>query len=192
MKKSTWIALGVFALLFIALLVSQNIESAPVETPVPTEQPTLRGLDDLDIAKIIYTDSTGTTIELDKVEDLNWTSPTNPEGQVTAGNIEELMSNLSNLSILAALPEDSALEGLGLDAPLFTITFVFEDETNYKIEIGIPTAMSDGYYALIDEDDILVLPTSTIEYLPTLMVKIITPPTVTPDPEATPTVTPTP
>jgi hypothetical protein len=192
MKKTTWIALGTFVLLLIAFLISQNIETAPEETPVPTEQPTLRTLDDQDIVNIIYTDSSGNTIELERMEDLAWTSPTHPDAPVTAGNIEELISNLSGLSILSSLPSDVALGDYGLDTPSFTITFTFEDKITYQIEIGSPTALSDGYYARLDDNEILVLPTSTIEYLPTLMIKITVPPTATPNLETTPVTTPTP
>lgn len=192
MKKTTWFALGAFVLLLIGFLISQNIEPAPVETPAPTKQPALQELDDQDIAQIIYTDMTGVTIELDKVEALTWTSPTDPEAQVTAGNIEELLAYLSGLSIISTLPADTALEDVGLDAPAYSITFIFEDKSTYKIEVGEPTAMSDGYYARIDGSEIFVLPTSTMEYMPTLMYTIVTPPTATPDPEATSTLTPTP
>jgi hypothetical protein len=192
MKKTTWFALGAFVLLLIGFLISQNIESAPEATPVPTEQPALRALDDQDIAQILYTDATGVTIELDKAEALSWTSPTHPEAQVTAGKIEELLANLSGLSIISTLPADTTLADLGLDAPIYTISFVLEDEATYRIAIGGPTAMLDGYYAWIDESEIVVLPTTTMEYLPTLMYTIVTPPTATPDPEAVPSLTPTP
>ena len=192
MKKTTWFVLGAFALLLVGFLISQNIESAPEETPVPTEEPTLRVLDDQNITQILYTDATSVTIELDKVEALTWTSPTHPEAQVTAGRIEELLANLSGLSIISTLPADTPLADLSLDAPIYSITFVLEDESTYRIEVGSPTAMRDGYYAWIDESEIVVLPTTTMEYLPTLMYTIVIPPTATPDPEALPTTTPTP
>lgn len=192
MKKTTWFVLGAFALLLVGFLISQNIESAPEETPVPTEEPTLRVLDDQNITQILYTDATGVTIELDKVEALTWTSPTHPEAQVTAGRIEELLANLSGLSIISTLPADTPFADLSLDAPIYSITFVLEDESTYRIEVGSPTAMRDGYYAWIDESEIVVLPTTTMEYLPTLMYTIVIPPTATPDPEALPTTTPTP
>ena len=192
MKKTTWFVLGAFALLLVGFLISQNIESAPEETPVPTEEPTLRVLDDQNITQILYTDATGVTIELDKVEALTWTSPTHPEAQVTAGRIEELLANLSGLSIISTLSADTPLADLSLDAPIYSITFVLEDESTYRIEVGSPTAMRDGYYAWIDESEIVVLPTTTMEYLPTLMYTIVIPPTATPDPEALPTTTPTP
>lgn len=192
MKKTTWIALGAFALVLIAFLVSQNIESAPVETPVPTEEPSLRELDDQKIAEIDYTDTTGVTIVLQKVEDLVWTSPTDPEAQITAGNIEQLLSYFSGLSILSTLPFDTALEDVGLVEPVYTITFVMEDGSTYRLDVGEPTAMSDGYYTWVDESEIVVLPVSTMEYIPTFMYIITTPPTATPDPETTITVTPTP
>jgi len=192
MKKTTWIALGAFALVLIAFLVSQNIESAPVETPVPTEEPSLRELDDQKIAEIDYTDTTGVTIVLQKVEDLVWTSPTDPEAQITAGNIEQLLSYFSGLSILSTLPFDTALEDVGLVEPVYTITFVMEDGSTYRFDVGEPTAMSDGYYTWVDESEIVVLPVSTMEYIPTFMYIITTPPTATPDPETTITVTPTP
>lgn len=192
MKKTTWIALGAFALVLIAFLVSQNIESAPVETPVPTVEPSLRELDDQEIAEIDYTDTTGVTIVLQKIEDLVWASPTDPEAQITAGNIEQLLSYFSGLSILSTLPFDTALEDVGLVEPVYTITFVMEDGSSYRLDVGEPTAMSDGYYTWVDESEIVVLPVSTMEYIPTFMYIITTPPTATPDPETTITVTPTP
>lgn len=192
MKKTTWIALGAFALVLIAFLVLQNNESAPVETPVPTLEPTLRGLDDQQITEIEYTDSTGVTIALEKVEALTWVSPTDPEAQVTAGKIEQLLSYLSGLSIMSTLPADTALDDLGLNEPLYSISFVLEDESTYRIEVGAPTAMSDGYYAWVDESEILVLPAATIETIPGLMYTIVSPPTATPELEPATTLTPTP
>ena len=192
MKKPTWIALGAFALVLIAFLVFQNNESAPVFQPVPTEEPSLRELNDQDIAEIDYTDTAGVTIVLEKVEALSWTSPTDPEAQITAGNIEQLLSYFSGLNILSTLPPDTALKDLGLDEPQFTITFVMEDESTYRLEVGDPTPMSDGFYTWIDENEIVVLPVANMEYIPTIMYMITTPPTATPDPEATTTATPTP
>jgi hypothetical protein len=192
MKKTTWIALGAFALVLIAFLVMQNNESAPDETPVPTVAPTLRELDDQQITEIEYTDSTGVTILLEKVEALTWTSPTNPEAQVTAGKIEQLLAYLSDLSILSTLPSDTALDQLGLNEPIYSINFIMQDESTYRIEVGAPTAMSDGYYAWVDESEILVLPTTTMETIPGLMYTIVLPPTATPEPEPAATLTPTP
>lgn len=192
MKKTTWIALGAFALVLIAFLIMQNNELAPVETPVPTIVPTLQELDDQTITEIEYADSIGATIVLEKIEALSWISPTNPEAQVTAGKIEELLSYLSGLNIVTTLPEVVALDEVGLDEPLYTITFIMNDGTPYQIEVGDPTAMSDGYYARIDENEILVLPLTTMETIPGLMYTIVTPPTVTPELEPTTTITPTP
>lgn len=84
------------------------------------------------------------------------------------------------------------MDDVGLDAPAYSITFVFDDKSIYKFEVGEPTSMSDGYYARIDESEIFVLPTSTMGHMPTLMYTIVTMPTATPDPEATPTSTPPP
>ncbi len=192
MKKSTWMALGVFALVLIAFLVVQNIESAPDETPLPTATPALRALDDQDIAEIDYEDMQDVSIVLEQVEPLTWTSPTDPEAQITAGYIEQLMSYFSGLSIISTLPADTPLEDVGLDKPQYTITFVMEDGSTYKLDVGNPTPMSDGYYTWVDESKIVVLPVSNLEYIPTFMYIITTPPTATPDPEASTTVTPTP
>jgi len=192
MKKTTWFALGAFALVLIAFLVSQNIESAPVETPVPTEAPALRILDDQEITKIEYADIQGVSIILDKVEGLTWTSPTDPEAQITAGNIEELLSYFSELRILSILPEDSPAENFGLNEPAFTLTFFMEDGSTYQLIVGDPTPMSDGYYTWIDKKEMVVLPITTLEYIPTFMYYITTPPIATPDLEPTQIVTPTP
>lgn len=169
MKKSTWMALGVFALVLIAFLVVQNIESAPDETPLPTATPALRALDDQDIAEIDYEDMQDISIVLEQVEPLTWTSPTDPEAQITAGYIEQLMSYFSDLSIISTLPANTPLEDVGLDKPQYTITFVLEDGSTYKLDVGNPTPISDGYYTWVDESEIVVLPVSNLEYIPTFM-----------------------
>ncbi|QRN83726.1 DUF4340 domain-containing protein [Chloroflexota bacterium] len=192
MKKSTWLALGVFALVLIAFFAVQNIESAPVEPTVPTDTPALQVLDDQDITEIDYEDMQDVTIVFKQVEPLTWTSPTDPEAQITAGYIEQLLSYFSGLNIISTLPADTPLEDVGLDAPLYTITFVMEDGSTYKLDVGGPTPMRDGYYTWIDESEIVVLPVSNIEYIPTIMYIIMTPPKATPDPDASTTVTPTP
>jgi hypothetical protein len=191
MKKTTWFVLGAFALLLAAFLVLQNIEKnkEPVETPVPTSQPTLRSLDDQDISQIDYTDSLGEDIQFVHEDSLMWTSPTHPASTITAGNIEELIANLSELNILSTLSNTTSPEDLGLANPNAVVVFTFTDGSTYKLEIGNPTPMGDGYYVRIDGIEIVVLPYDSIEQVATSFLTLTQTPT--PEPEITETTTPT-
>jgi hypothetical protein len=190
MKKSTWIVLGVFALLLIAFLVFQNVDLEQVEeTPVPTTQPVLRSLDDQNISEIEYMDSTGEGILFVQETSLEWTSPSHPYSEITAGNIEELIANLSELKILATLSSSTTAEEVGIDTPNAVVVFTFNDGSTYKLEIGNPTAIGDGYYVQIDDEEIVVLPYDSIEQVATLFLSLTETPT--PEPEITETLSPT-
>lgn len=179
MKKSTWAVLGAFALILIAFLVYQNIQPAMDETPTPTPQPTLRQLNDREIISISYVDADSAPISVEKDSELSWYMPTDAETTVAAGKIEELIANLSNLRLLASLPEDASLADLGLLQPDKTVEIHFEDETTYLIEIGDTTPLGDGYYARIDQGNIVVLPAESINQVHTIFFDFITEPTPT-------------
>ncbi|MCB2203073.1 DUF4340 domain-containing protein [bacterium] len=183
MKKSTWIVLEAFVLILIAYLVIQNAPPAVEETPTPTAQPTLRYLDDMDIQSITYTDADGAPITVEKDAELLWHSPTDPEANVTAGKIEELIANLSELRLLSTLPEDASMAALGLAQPTFTIEFGFEDQSTYLIEIGDETPLGDGYYARIDQGKIVALPAESVNQVHTIFFDFIAEPTHTPPPD---------
>ena len=73
------------------------------EEPVePTATPhVLQSLDDQALKSIIYhRPGWETVVQLDKVDTLMWTVATHPDGVVTAGNVEEIISYLSELQIL--------------------------------------------------------------------------------------------
>lgn len=181
MKRTTWIVLAAFVLLLTAFLVDQNVEPALMETPVPTAQPALRNLDDQDIQSITYVDADNTSIILEKEGELTWISPTDPDATLSAGNIEELIANLSELTVLATMTQNISLSDLWLDEPVFTVKFIFEDDGSaYFIEIGNVTPFGDGYYARIDRGEIVVLPADSISQVRSIFLDFITDPTPTP------------
>ncbi len=199
MKKSTWIILGIFAVLLAAFLLYPEIAPSEEEPAEPTATPhVLQSLDDQALTSIIYHGLNGETIQLDKVDTLSWTVETHPEGVVTAGNVEEIISYLSELQILAEVSDEKDLAEVGLDEPQQSIAFIHEDGSAYTLEFGNLTALGDGYYALINGHDIVVLPNRGIDQFGSLFDSIIHPPTPTPEFTETssetlePTNTPTP
>jgi hypothetical protein len=70
-----------------------------------------------------------------------------------------------------------------------SIIFVYEDGSEYMLEFGNLTALGDGYYALINGQDIIVLPDGGIDQFGTLFDSIIHPPTPTPEFSETPSET---
>jgi len=180
MKKSTWIVVGAFILFLIAFLLFQKSPSEPVDVPEPTPQPTLRSINDQELISFTYQEMDGETIHLEKTDTLDWTVTTHPEAQVTAGNVEAVISNLSNLRILTTLSEIPPLDEIGLEIPQMTITFDFEDGTTFKIDIGDLTPLNNGYYTRIDNGDLIVLPMGSIDQVALIFNTIITPSTPTP------------
>ncbi len=199
MKKSTWIILGIFAVLLAAFLLYPEIAPSEEEPAEPTATPhVLQSLDDQALSRITYHGLDGETIQLDKVDTLSWTVTTHPDGIVTAGNVEEILSYLSELQILSEITDEKDLAEVGLDEPQQSIVFLYEDGSEYTLEFGNLTVLGDGYYALKNGQDIIVLPNGSIDQLGTLFDSIIHPPTPTPEftetPSASlePSTTPTP
>jgi hypothetical protein len=182
MKKSTWIMLGIFAVLLAAFLLYPKIAPSDEEPVEPTATPhILKSLDDQALKSILYESPEGETIQLDKVDTLSWTVATHPDGVVTAGNVEEIISYLSGLKILSEVTDDNTLSEVGLDNPQQSITFVYEDGSEYALAFGNLTVLGDGYYTLVNGQDIVVLPDGGIAQLGSLFDAIIHPPTPTPE-----------
>jgi len=186
MKRTTWIIFGVFILVLAGFLILQNIEgnkekASVVTGPTLTPVPSLRVFDDQELVSISFEEADELYIKLEKVDTLEWTVTTHPEGQVTAGNIEELLSYLSNLQFVSVLSSQPALSDIGLDVPEKALLFEYEDGTIYTISVGKTTALADGYYAKVDDyDTIVILPVSYIDQVILLMDKTTLPPTPTP------------
>ena len=190
MKKSTWIILGIFAVLLAAFFLYPEITPSEEEPAEPTATPhVLQSLDDQALSSIIYHSLDGETIQLDKVDTLSWTVATHPDGIVTAGNVEEILSYLSELQILSEVSDEKDLAEVGLDEPQQSIVFIYEDGSEYTLEFGNLTVLGDGYYALINGQDIIVLPDGGIDQLGALFDSIIHPPTPTPEFSETPSET---
>jgi hypothetical protein len=82
--------------------------------------------------------------------------------------------------VLSTLPEGTSLADVGLEEPVFTIEFVFEDDSTYLLEIGNVTPLGDGYYARIDQSEIVALPADSVSQVHTIFFDFITEPTPTP------------
>ncbi len=185
-KKSTIIVVGVLAVLIVAFILLNNRTPEPVnDLPTPTAPEMLKELDDQKLSKIIFKQIDLDTIEFKKIDTLEWTVTTHPEGQITAGKIEELLSIFSNVRILSTLNEPPRTSEIGLEEPLQTIVFEFEDSSTYTIEIGIASPINDGYYARIDGEKIVILPITNINQAVNIFTAATISPTPTPDPEAT-------
>jgi hypothetical protein len=186
-KKSTWIVLGVLAVVIVAFLLIQSntAEEETPELPTPTFQPTLLALDDQAIQTITYRQIDLEEIKLERVATLEWEVTSHPESLITAGKVEELLSYLSDLRIISTLPDPPPLEDIGLQEPVRAFIIEFENGDSYTIEIGIQTPLNNGYYARVDDGEIIIIPLMNVDQAVNVMINASIPPTPTPDPEAT-------
>ena len=81
---------------------------------------------------------------------------------------------------------------LGLAVPAYTIDLGFVNGTTHKIEVGVLTPTSSGYYVRFDGGKIYVIEKSGIDSLVNLLTSPPFPATATPVPTSDTTVTPIP
>ena len=186
MKKSTWITFGVFIIILAGFLILRNVDfdkdtKEDIIEATSTPVPSLRSFDDQDLSAILYEDSEDLTIKLEKVDTLEWTVSTHPEGQVTAGNVEEILSYLSDLELLSVVSSSPPLSDVGLDDPEQFLQLEYDDGTIYTIAIGMVTPLGDGYYTQVNDfENVVVLPINSIDLVITLLKDATLAPTPTP------------
>jgi hypothetical protein len=189
-RRSTWILLGVFALLVGFAWLFQRYQankSSNVATATPTTAPvTLYSFPIAEVNNINITDSAGNSIDLYRdSSSSNWAITDVPVDQADTFQIESIGAELLSLQIQETLTQSVPLDSFGLVTPAYTITMTTSGGTQLVTYVGSPTVIGDGYYIRVDSgpvvildkvamDDVLnllknppLLPTATLEVTPT-------------------------
>lgn len=176
-KKNTLIILAVFVVLLVGFIILNKSGALIKVDPTATPQPKSIDFSDKKVEKIELAKPDEDMIVAELVSPLTWAVTTHPDAQITAGNIEEIVAQLSGLTIITDMSDVSDLESMGLKNPT-TITFHFSDSSQLKFEIGKPTPINNGYYVKIDEA-IFVLPIFGFDRVFDIFQLAIFPPTPT-------------
>jgi len=207
LRRSTWIVLGIFALLVLGVFLWQHYGKTeePVE-PTPTVMVVNEMVFDLgeqSIAgfRIVGADGSSISFERDPVS-INWIVSDQPAELADATQIETAVGNLSFLLIDTKMTTQPPLDSMGLDQPAYMITLVLSNGEQIVLNVGDLTPTGTGYYVQVDNDPAVVVsqtemdavinllktPPLAATYTPTVTVTA----TNTPAPTATRTATRTP
>lgn len=155
-KQSTWIMLGILALLIGIAWWSRKNPSflGPEATTTPTAIPnplTDWTFDDTRLVR--YETSTGQPITLRMGKNINsWTVDQNKEIQVDAGKVMQLFSELESIRPISQLDKSMDESAMGLGAEAVKITLVNSAGVTCEVFFGKETATASGTYIKYGED----------------------------------------
>ncbi|MBI4927744.1 MAG: DUF4340 domain-containing protein [Anaerolineae bacterium] len=193
-RRSTWITFGIFILVVLMAIFLTRSPSSPLgkeqtTTPAATSTPPLFGeVTSASVTAVRLERLEGLTSDLVKQSDGSWVlQPGNVP--VTAGQMEQLLSELFATRILTTLDENYDLSTLGLANPTFRLTIQLNGEDRI-LSIGALTPTGNGYYVKFLEGPSMVVSKYAVEaavaqmdlLLPTPTPEVMQPPAATPTP----------
>lgn len=193
-RRGTLVLIAV-AVLVIALVWGISRSSQPTAaslTPTVTPYPKLFvSVVGTDIVEAIYRPSDDLEIDLARNSDLTWTR--NKTEIVSAGKVEQLLSELFATRVLIGLPPDYSLESLGLNPAQKSIVLKTEKGDQIEVKVGIQTPTETGYYVQVSDSGPVVVSKYAIDAVIELFNQALADtPTPTESAGAEPSVTPAP
>jgi hypothetical protein len=189
-RRSTWIVLGVFAIVVGFAVVFQRYQAnqtANTATTTPTTAPEyLYNLSGAEVNDIKISDNQGSTIDLylDPTSS-QWAIRGIPADQADASKIQSLSDQLTSIQVEDALTQTVPLGSIGLESPAYTITLTTSDNTQLVTDVGMQTAIGTGYYVQNKDGQVVIVNKTALDELLNLLNE---PPLL---PTATPSATPT-
>jgi Domain of unknown function (DUF4340) len=189
----------ILLILFVILLgVAIYLQKRPISSSTPiatsTPAPSLLNTTSTAITAIKMEDKEG-QVAATIGQNAQWAVQQPANGQITAGNMQEILSQVTSISVLATLETPPPAEATGLNQPDYTLTFSLTTGQDLTLKIGKLTPTSSGYYVQVNQGNPQVVDKygldRVIELLKTARATPTPPPTVTPI-QAAPSQTPTP
>jgi hypothetical protein len=166
-KRNTLILLAVMIIMiggFILLDQKGWVDFAMKKDQTPTPSPLLFDMDTNNVDSVSYNTVNSNKVVIQRTEDNNW-SMDFKGGIVTAGIVEQIISNLNSLKPIAVLeiaPEGSAT---GLDDPTHILSIKLINGIEHVIKIGNINPLQSGFYVQIDFGKVVLINKGSIESL---------------------------
>ncbi len=161
-RRTTWILLGLFAVLAVFAWWFQRNQSnqgqaTATSAPLPTAAQ-LFNLDTNQVSTIRVASQTGEKVSLLREQSsMNWGIQDIPIEQVDTNRLASVISPLLTLQVSETLAQTPALGAVGLDQPAYTITILRGNVQEAVLSIGNLNAIGTGYYARLGNGPILIL-----------------------------------
>ncbi len=174
-KRTTWVFLGIFALLILALVYWQRSGQSEVSEPTPTAALPLLSLDVNALREVRIENDAGSIWRYQRNEQGAWASldPLAPV-EATVG-ITPTINALTELRVLNTLTEEPPDEVMGLKQPAFTITLTTANGRQEVIQIGAVTPTGRGYYVRVNDSAVSVVSKYQVDDILTLAIATPTP-----------------
>jgi hypothetical protein len=185
-RRNTWVALVVFALLIAVLVFWQRAqENKPPEPSPTTSETNLLDLD-ADIVGMRLEKVGERVVELQRGDQDTW-ELTWPAGEATdVGTVESAVTQLLSLRTLSTMQQVPDLKAIGLDPPVYRVLLTLSDGREITINVGDATPTGSGYYVLVSGRPLYVVNRYGMETFLGLVDSPPIQPTPTPDPELAP------
>jgi len=194
-KRSTWIAIALLAIVVGAyFLIKNRPAAAPTPTPTVLGNSFLITIGTDKLKSIRITDQLNNTTLVERDSASVWQVSLPAPGPADQGLAEAAETQVGAMRIVATLETSPEASAIGLDHPAYTINLAFQSGAKHTIEVGNTTPTSSGYYVRYDQKTVLVISQDGIDPLIALLKRPPYVPTPTPvetstaTPEASPTV----
>jgi len=131
----------------------------------------------------------GAIVEVERGADGAWALKQPIEAAANSGSVEAAASQVTTMRVLDTLP-DVDLDVVGLKNPEYELTVTFADGER-NVSIGVITPTGNGYYALNQDGEVVIVSVSAVDGLLNLLHNPPYLETPTPSPTATETPLPT-
>jgi hypothetical protein len=195
-RRSTWILLGVFALLVGFAWLYQRYQTNKADnaaTATPTVAPVrLYDLTNSQVNEINIAASAGDKIDLYRdPESSNWAITDVPVDQADSSQIESISKQLLSLQVQETISQSLSLDSVNLVFPAYTITMTTADGTQLVTFVGSQNAVGDSYYVRVDSGQVVLVDKVVMDDVLNLLKNPPLLPTATPEVTPTETVVPT-
>lgn len=192
-KRPTLILLVILALAVGAyFLINSQASKGKTLTPTATGGSFLITQVEGVLQSLHIIDNKGNAFQMQRDLSKVWVITAPTSGAADQGLAGAAETQVGALSIVTSLSTPPDLNTLGLAVPAYTIDLGFVNGTTHKIEVGVLTPTSSGYYVRFDGGKIYVIEKSGIDSLVNLLTSPPFPATATPVPTSDTTVTPIP
>jgi hypothetical protein len=194
-RRSTWIILLVFLVILAGAwyLQKYQAEKAANATPTAASKLLFDGVDQAQITGVEIEGALGQTFAVAKDEAGAWVVAGFTAADTNTYLIDDMLTQISSLTILSELDPTLALENIGLKVPVYTLRLTLQDGQQKTVQIGNVTPTKSGYYTQLEDGKVAVVTKFVVDNLITYLDN---PPVATPLPVLTEAVevdeTPTP
>ena len=152
-RRSTWIFLGIFAVLVAAAFIWQRYaKKEPTEATPTTGQDILLNLESpITSLRIEGVETQIVELVRDEQDQLKLSIPEGEETDTEA--VDSAIGQLSTLSVLSSFEQAPDLGAIGLVVPLYRISIKLENGQQIVLNVGKLTPTGSGYYVQKDDGE---------------------------------------